>query len=758
MDFQALSWFAEDTEGDPEGGSEGELQSETPEETFVIYIFGVDASGRTVCVRVSDFRPYFYVKIARDHAMRLVDALRYTRVEWKRAKLQDAYGFKNQKKDHFVKLSFGSARRMRSARWAVEHHMTDKPIRGMRGVTMEVYNGKADPVLLFMHERGLSASGWVRVENSPSRSPFARADVCVDARCLDICAVDKSDIPPLKILSFDIECFSETGAFPDPKRPRDAIVQIGNTTQRFGRSDVEQTVIVLGECDAVKGTKIVECRTERELLRKWVDFLIQENPDVVVGYNIDDFDWTYVHERAQFRKVDLGGLSRLPNFPARYKKDKMESKAYGMNIFNFVDVPGMVQIDLLHWFRKNEKLDSYKLDYVAETFLGERKRDVTPQEIFAMAGPKGTPAERAVVADYCAQDTLLPLKLMENRCIVPNTVEMSRVTFVPIMWLVMRGQQIKVYSQLLRELMKRGMVLPKIEPKGVDGGGYTGASVLDCSVGAHFDPVSGLDFKSLYPSIMIAHNLCPTTWVNDGSYNNLEGISYAKWEDHTFVKNVRGVVPEILERLWKERNAVKRQMKKESDPGRKAVLNGKQLAIKVSMNSIYGFFGVTRGILPCRPIAETVTRIGREMIEHSRTCAEEWYDGSDACGGIRAEVIYGDSVPGHMPVTLKIRAGKFIVTKRIDSVHSSKWNPMLGPGGSRKEWADLSDCMILTGSGWARARKVIRHKVCKRMYRVVTERGVVECTEDHSLIREDGTPVKPGNLVPGETLLHRHFT
>ena len=133
---------------------------------------------------------------------------------------------------------------------------------------------------------------------------------------------------------------------------------------------------------------------------------------------------------------------------------------------------------------------------------------------------------------------------------------------------------------------------------------------------------------------MIAHNLCFSTFVMKEKYDNIKDVKYLhkKWEagDYKFAQNVEGLLPKMLKKLWAARKVAKKQMKNAPTPELKAVYNGKQLAIKVSMNSIYGFTGASTGMLPCKPIASTTTTIGRGMIQHSKNCAESWYDGSEA--------------------------------------------------------------------------------------------------------------------------------
>lgn len=120
------------------------------------------------------------------------------------------------------------------------------------------------------------------------------------------------------------------------------------------------------------------------------------------------------------------------------------------------------------------------------------------------------------MAVYCLKDALLPLRLFNKLMYMYNYVEMARVTGVPFSYLLTRGQSIKVFSQILRKARSKGLVCPKVErqPGASEGGQtYEGATVLDAKQGFYETPVATLDFASLYPSIMMAHNLCYSTLV-----------------------------------------------------------------------------------------------------------------------------------------------------------------------------------------------------------------------------------------------------
>lgn len=178
---------------------------------------------------------------------------------------------------------------------------------------------------------------------------------------------------------------------------------------------------------------------------------------------------------------------------------------------------------------------------------------------------------------------------------------------------------------------------------------YEGATVIDPIKGFYSEPIATLDFASLYPSIMMAHNLCYSTLVNreDLRLNKFDfkpdDITKTPNGD-TFVKASvkKGILPEILDELLAARKRAKTDLKKEKDPMTKAVLDGRQLALKISANSVYGFTGAQVGKLPCLEISGSVTAFGREMIEHTKKMVEEHYTVENGYDH-DAVVVYGDT-------------------------------------------------------------------------------------------------------------------
>lgn len=283
---------------------------------------------------------------------------------------------------------------------------------------------------------------------------------------------------------------------------------------------------------------------------------------------------------------------------------------------------GRLQLDMIQVIQRDHKLRSYSLNSVCAHFLGEQKEDVPHNIITDLQN--GDAQTRRRLAIYCLKDAYLPQRLLDKLMVVINYMEMSRVTGVPFNYLLTRGQQIKVISQLYRKALEVNLVIPALKSEGSDEQ-YEGATVIEPKKAYYRHPIATLDFSSLYPSIMMAHNLCYSTLIMDTRV--IDHLNLQKDVDYIvtpsgdrFVKNTvkKGVLPIILEDLISARKRAKADLKKETDPFKKAVLDGRQLALKVSANSVYGFTGATVGKLPCLQVSQSVTAFGRQMIEFTK--------------------------------------------------------------------------------------------------------------------------------------------
>lgn len=464
---------------------------------------------------------------------------------------------------------------------------------------------------------------------------------------------------PLRLLSFDIECTGRPGIFPEAQH--DAVITIACVVQVLGASrPFVRTVFTLKSCDAIVGTQVLSYEDEGEMLLGWADFVRKVDPDTIIGYNTTNFDFPYLLDRAQALGVrTFPYFGRLRDVQQTLHEARFSSKAYGTSESKVVNIEGRLQIDMLQYVRREYKLRSYTLNNVSARFLGEQKEDVLPSMIAELQ--ETGPETRRRLAIYCLKDAYLPLRLLDKLMAFVNMTEMARVTGVPMSFLLSRGQQIKVISQLFRKCLEQDMLVPNFKQSGGSDEKYEGATVIEPLRGFYEDPIATLDFSSLYPSIMMAHNLCYTTLIASAPTLSVLKCSITQYiadkgldlgeDDYVrtpngdyFVKPNKqsGLLPTILQELLSARKKAKQDLKNETDPFKRAVLDGRQLALKISANSVYGFTGATVGKLPCLAISSSVTAYGRDMIEETKSFVEKHY--SKANGYEHdATVIYGDT-------------------------------------------------------------------------------------------------------------------
>jgi len=318
---------------------------------------------------------------------------------------------------------------------------------------------------------------------------------------------------------------------------------------------------------------------------------------------------------------------------------------------------------------------------------GLAKDDVSVQDIFRLT--RGSAQDRAIVAKYCIQDCNIVHHLMRKIDVMVGFIEMARICSVPMSFLVLRGQGIKLTSFVAKKCREKETLMPDIEKTEFDDG-YEGAIVLPPKCAMYIDnPVACLDYSSLYPSNMISQNLSHDSkvWTKEydlsgkliresqSNYDNLPGYHYVDVEFDTYryirktlgaktAKKVkcgkkvcrwaqfpdgkRGILPSILEELLKARKATKKMGEQEKDEFMKNILDKRQLAYKATANSLYGQCGSRTSTFYEKDIAASTTAVGRLMITYAKKMIEQVY-GNAQCetsqGAVltRAEYVYGDT-------------------------------------------------------------------------------------------------------------------
>ena len=583
---------------------------------------------------------------------------------------------------------------------------------------------------------------------------------------------DKTTTRELRIIELTI---SFKSVFPDLHG--DKVTFIGSTFLRYGEQEPYLNhCVVLNECEPLGNASIETYATEHDLLIGWRDLIQRENPDIIIGYNIFGFDYNFMFQRAkecgcanEFLKLSRNVEEVCAN--RNYKTGQLEieeskiSIASGTHELHYIKMTGRLQIDLYNYFRREENLSSYKLDYVAGYFIGDyvkqithvegdktrvqasnltgllvgsfihfeeightteyynqgakfsvvainkregwfvigsvenpnmvskkvrwclAKDDVSPKDIFRMTN--GTDEDRTIIAKYCIQDCNLVQYLANKVDVITGLVEMSKICSVPMSFLVIRGQGIKLTSYVAKKCREKHTLMPVID-KGSMGEGYEGAIVLEPKCDMYLEnPVACLDYASLYPSCMMSENLSHDSKVwtkeygldgeliratgekdraGDFIYDNLEDYKYVDvtYDTYRYVgkdkvrsgKKVcryaqfqegRAIMPSILEELLMARKTTRKMIPQQTDDFMKNVLDKRQLAYKVTANSLYGQCGAKTSTFYDQDIAASTTATGRLLLLYGKRIIEKCY-GDNVCqtekyGPVltKAEYVYGDT-------------------------------------------------------------------------------------------------------------------
>lgn len=546
-----------------------------------------------------------------------------------------------------------------------------------------------------------------------------------------------------RMLSFDIECYSSNPKrLPVKEAVNDVITMISCLYVRNNdMSTLQRYIIVNGECNAIDGVHVICCKNELDVLQKFLHLINELDPEVLIGYNTSGFDIPYIDMRMGRKFMTWGNTSRIKNQEPFVRSRTTFSEAYGyQTTWLLENMEGRIHFDLMSIVKRSEKLRKYSLDFVANHYIKESKHDVSPQEMFAIYKQyrdAKTPEERqqaiidtTCVASYCVQDSELVLKLFHKLTVWIGCIEMCNVVHCVPGDLYTRGQQIKCKAQVYTAAFHQGYI---VDYKGT-AYDYKGAYVRE-PIPNIYDNVLGLDFASLYPSIIQAYNICYTTFIDESavttykddqlhifdfeedfekkvdkdskeakqyiqqqqkdnddnddasSYDTDDGSmdedvvldkSLSRSKKVTIHKKVHyhfryvkkdvkeGLVPMIVRKLVQERKAVRGQMKSLAKNSLMyTILDKRQLALKVSANSMYGFLGVKNGLLPFIQGAITVTYMGRVSIGKV----------NDYLISQGYKVVYNDTDSSYVDANIKDSKECYEVGKRLSKEVSALFPP-----------------------------------------------------------------------------------
>lgn len=973
---------------------------------YTIRLYGKTEENKNIYVRIDDFSPYFFVEIPtfwKDRHIRIfIDTiihsvpfkLRSSLKKWEIVNKHKFWGFTNNTIFKFIIFIFYGFDGFKAFEKVFDREIRNRYLSKVPR-KYKIYESNIPPFFRFMHIRQLKAFGWIKIpakkyNNFKNYEKPTHNEINIYTKWTNVFPLNKTDIAPLIIASYDIECTSGDGkSFPQEQNDEDKVIQIGTTFNKYGESHCfYKHIITLKSCDPIEGIDVESYETEREVLLAWQSLIIRMNPDIMTGYNIFGFDYKYLEARS--RKLGcafkFSKLGRLKNICSNFIIKKRSSAAMGVNKLYYYEMSGRIQVDLMKVIQSDSaiKLPSYKLDNVASNFIRgdiikiintcdrtiietsntfglsvgryikifyndgltdnfyedgkkfkvtkieenfihinefidknkflddqndknnqdnhdnnrnklkffwcQAKDDVKPKDIFAFQN--GSSTDRAIIASYCVQDCELVSKLMEKLQILTNNIGMSNVCHVPLSYIFLRGQGIKIFSLVAKKCRLKNYLMPVLKKpfvkiienpikvntkneinKSVDT--YEGATVLKPEIGVHFTPIAVLDYSSLYPRSMIHRNISHESLVMNKKYDNLPDYNYydVKFyskdnngnytipEKARFAKkkdNSISIIPEILNDLLDARDKTRNQIKLTNDKFKQKILDGLQLAYKITANSLYGQTGTPTSPIYLKQVAASTSATGREMLNVARIFTEyifpkiifpilnnnyklyheninlmlnnqidellgknivkqllntHYKDNNDPKNNthllrdidyyylnifkertnlltdsdfedkkkeirnrndfieyifkqvletldgltINPNCVYGDSVTSDTPILIKKDNNIYI--KTIDNLNN-EWKPYEGfknnDSNRRKKQqnSDNIDFDVWSDNGWTKVKRVIRHKCKKKIYRILTNTGTVDVTEDHSLLNKNGLIIKPSECIIGSELLH----
>lgn len=585
----------------------------------VIRLFGRGADGKSVCCFVPGFEPYFYLKASGDlHAVARL--IKETFAQVKKVEIVEKFepiGYQKTKKE-MLKITTHLPRDVPEIR---DDILKLQEVMRAEG-KWEVYETDILFRNRFLIDKNLGGMVWLSAEGAPvDPVKYFRGGNSGSSRCENFACdssilasgfkkIENFTIAPLKYLSFDIECLPLDGGMLSPDVSPIIMISFSFEPEYRGH----KTLVLLAKPAEGINSDVLPCKDETEMLNRFFEIFCEYDPDIVAGYNHQDFDIPYITDRVRA----LAAQGKAINPVVGRDGSKIGYRRFGL--LTRTEIKGRVVVDALPLVRRAFSLKQYTLRAVSKELLNREKLDVPPLEMEEYWFDTGEKFRKFV--DYARRDAELALELILNLRLLDKYIALAQVSGSLLQEIVDGGQTSMVETLLLREFGRRDRVLlPKPDDE-VSAERYEMSS--DLKGGEVLEPKKGLlenviilDYKSLYPTIMMAHNLCYSTVVTG---DRPDGATIKPPSGGEFVPPdvYKGIVPSILEDLLNQRSLTKKRMRSTSDENEYRVLDATQLAVKILLNSFYGYSGYARARLYNLTLANAVTSFGRSNILNTR--------------------------------------------------------------------------------------------------------------------------------------------
>jgi len=561
-----------------------EVKEHTPE----VWIWGIDDKGQRILTIDRNFLTYFYLVAKEGQNLQQI--------------VQNIESRKASEFPSIVKLETVKRRYFGKSVNAVRVMCQDPDVVPKYAKAMAKIEGVKDSLeddirysMRYLIDNNMSPCGWHEVEVEQTNNTLG---VQVDRLYLAKTFpknIERSEVPGLRILGFSTLAYSPKGA-PKPQKDPVAIISVATNTG-------EQAQFVTQKSD------------DKPVLGEFVKYVKDFDPDIIVGYGTNRQDWSYLTARA--KKLGI-------NFFA----DRANTEPH-MSVYGHVSITGRVNVDFFDFSDELPEVKVKTLENIAD-FLNVMKLEKrTIIEDVDYAHYWEDPKKRPALLKFSKENAQSVLGVAD--AMLSFAIQLSSLVGLPLDHVGTAAVGFRVEWYLMREAYKIGELIPKrIERPYIP---YTGAVVLAPKPGVH-ENIAVLDFKAMYPNIMITHNVSPDTYVPPSEPEPKGGVNVAPEVGHRFCKEPSGFYKEVLSSLIATRDQIRPRLSR-LDPksSEYRVLDARQKAVKVITNAAYGYTGWIGARWYIKPVAEAATAWGRHTIVNTIDLAKK----------VGLEVVYSDT-------------------------------------------------------------------------------------------------------------------
>lgn len=545
----------------------------------VVILYCKDEKGRAVLVKDRKFDTYFYVlpkKKKENEVKKKIQKLEEKKIGTKILKVEIEEKIWQNRETKILKVIIENPRRIHDVRDAVKNW---SDVEDTFEYDLPFYKR-------YIIDKQLEPIGWIEVEGKEIKSEL-EVDKTIEATSVKF--LDKRSEAKFKVLAFDSEWVDQ-----------------GNKTLlimlSLASNDGYKKVLATYDWKG-KPSYIQSCKDEKELISKFIEIVKEKNPDFLVGYNSDGFDLPKIKERANELKISLKlGRDNAPVHVVqrgRISSAKTKGRVH-IDIFDFVD----------HVLGQTMKSEVLTLDEVSQELLGVGKKDMKYKEMVDIWKEK---KDLDRLSEYSLWDSELTLKL--SHLILPQIFALSRITGQLPFDAARYSYSQLVESFFMRRAFADKVLIPnrpkteEIEKRRLQPP-YKGAVVIEPTKGIHLN-VLVFDFRSLYPTIIVTHNIDPWTFEFSPCKKKVQ-VPESKW---FFCADKKGFIPKHLEEIIKRRIEVKKDMRKAGkDSEEHTKLNNEQFALKTLANATYGYFAYAGAKWYRRECGSSAANFGRYYI------------------------------------------------------------------------------------------------------------------------------------------------